>query len=354
MSINTDYNLGVYKLPQFVSNGKTIDIDSETLIQLGSGGLDYYLAPDLAVDASGGLHCVYANGNAHNSEDSFIAYRKSTSVTSEGVVWGSQVTLVPAIDSTITTNPSICVTNTGRILVHYGFHTTGLRQVWMLHSDDGGNNWSAVRRMTEDYALNQITGPCSPIVLEDNTILKSFYATNEVPGGAREGVIYRSTDNGDTFTYYTTMYPNSSGNLEEPSLIRRSDNLFISLARSDPHDSTFMLCSQNGKNWSWRQEAYPSIGKNPLAISPNGTIITLGRYSVAGADLKRSIFAYSNDGGKTWVWDFLIADLSRYMYAGVVWHSGIGKFISVVSVEVDGSTPFVGPTKLMNIIFNEV
>lgn len=353
MSINTDYNLGIYKLPRFVSNGKTVALDSSTLIQLGAGLADYFLAPDLAVDANGVLHLVYVNGSGHNSSDSVILYRRSTSVTSGGVVWGSPVTLVAAIADSVTTNPSICVTNTGRILIHYGFQPTGFRQVWMLHSDDGGNTWSAVRRMTEDYDDNQITGPCSPIVLADNTILKSFYARG-AGAGAREGVIYRSTDNGDTFTYYTTMYPISSANLEEPSLLRRSDNLFISLVRSDPASTTFIMYSQNGKNWSDKQVAYPSKGKDPIAKSPSGTLIAFGRYSVAGGDIDRSIVAYSNDGGKTWVWSFIGADSGRYMYAGVVWHAGIGKFISVVCSEVAGFPINNGPTRLECMIFNEV
>jgi hypothetical protein len=355
---NNQYSTTLYKKSDFNSNGKSsITFDTETIIETGSGTFDYISFADIAIDSGNIINLVYRNGSDHNlTLDGSIIHR--TDNADAGLTWNSGTVIVPARGGILITNPSITITSTGRMIVFFTKEVSPARESWLVYKDPG-QPWSAEIRVTTDYpSPGMIDGPGKAIEIS-GTLYKPYYA-RLTGSGNRDGVIYKSVDDGLTWTLHATMYPATSADYEEPTIFNNGDNLIIGLLRSDPLGSTRWIYSTDEdvfatvNSWSAptgttiMPEAATSNGKNPAAISPSKTILCMGRNTADG----RAIIYYSFNKSRTWAKVYADARTGKYMYGGVVWHPVISKFITVHSVEV--STPLTGPCALVCMRWNEL
>ena len=356
MSLISKYGLTIYKEPLFVSNGKTISIDvPEYSVESGGGTYDYLAFPALAISDTGKLYTVYRQGSDHNiTADGAITMRTSTD---NGVTWGASVDLVARDGSTFHSNPNIAVTSTGRIIVTYSINTNSGEQrvIWVITSDNDGGTWSSPSKMTDIYEPDgQISGVGCDLeyVKATNTLLMTFFA-RPTNAGKRAPVIFSSTDNGDTWAFYSNIRPIEAEDFEEPQFVLTPTGMISCLLRSDVENASFYTYSlDGGLNWSRPVQVIDSVGKNPIGVSPDSTLLSLGRHSIAGGDFFRATISNSQDEGATWNTQFLTDRGEAYMYGGVVWSAVIDKFIIVWSVEV--GTPFTGSCDLICKHISEV
>lgn len=356
MSLAGKYGLPTYRKPTFSSNGKSISFDAtEYEVIDGTGeAMDYPAFPDLAIDASNYLHVVFRNGSDHNSTNNAgVAYTKSTD---NGVSWSSPVEIVPSDESFLITNESIMISSTGRIIVVYNKQSGSNRDPFFIYSDNSGTSWSTEAAFSTEYAEGQVAGVSGGI--EDNgTIVWPFYGTY-VTGQKRNAVLFSSTDNGASWDKFTNITPSgllingSDPDFEEPVVRQMQSGLLVALLRSDPspHTGTWFVYSYNGVNWSWPVRVINSRGKNSLAVSPNGTLLSVGRDSNAAE--WRTIVSYSSDSGKSWTTQFIDSREGRAMYSGCVWSPAISKWVVVYATET--GTENLGPTIMVCKHISEV
>ena len=344
MSLSNIYGLNLYKGIKFIDNGKSVSIDVPTYdVEIGTGTFDYSFVPDLAIDSSGDLHLVYRKGSDHNTTlNGTIVYRKSTD---NGVTWSAESTVVPNDGAILLTNCSITYTSTGRLIVTYSKESGTTRTPYRRYSDDLGDTWSTEAIFSNEYGSGQwvsVTGAIEQV-------------------GKRNAVMFSSEDDGDTWTKFGDITPTPftftiGGNdpdFEEPTLFRLKSGIWACLLRSDPSPFTgsYMIYSYDLERWSWPKKVSDSRGKNPVCVTPSGTIISVGRNA---ADW-RTLLSYSTDGGKTWTSEYLDAITSAYMYAGVVWSHVINKAIVVYSYQTTGgATTTTGPCNIVCKHISEV
>lgn len=228
-----------------------------------------------------------------------------------------------------------------------------VRQMFM-YSDDEGITWTDPILLDESFVTPWAYGMPGNAIQYGSTILKPVYGT-DVGVSDYAGWLYRSTDNAVTWERWNTMYPagqlvpddTQSPNLEEPQLMIRGDGLLLSIHRSDPLHKTYVRYHLNGGDvsispWSTFFNAFPSIGGNALAVSPNGTIVGIGRLYDAVQSNQRPLVTSSFDGGKTWAYQNADSNIGQQEYGGVVWSQVAGYFILFYIVEK--GTAFTGPT----------
>jgi hypothetical protein len=360
--LNTLFNLGIKKRVSFVSNGKTLEFDAQQLLHdYTEGTFDQWLFPDIAYDTSTEIiHVVFRKGSGHNND--FNGYIAHYHLVWNGSSWTfTEQTPVRTAepDTWIITNPSIAVFASGRIYATYSkvlAAAQGSREKWCRYKDHG-EDWVAEFKMTEDYPIpGMIDGPGKAVQLPSGRVLIPNYAREDGSPSVREGPVYYSDSEGEegTFELLSVAFPQTD-NGEEPALIRRSDGLIIIAVRDDTLvDCRTKHSSDAGVTWSAYSTKFESKGKNPLAISPNGTIAAMGRAS--DANNNRSLIAWSTDGGATFTSDYIDDSTDHYLYGGVCWHSGLSKFVFVwATVPDDGEQGiFTDPGRMVLQTWNEV
>jgi hypothetical protein len=351
------YTTSLYKRSAFTPIGKSISFASETVIETGSGTLDYLAFPALAVGPTTNyMYLFYRRGSNHNNAlDGYIAFRKSTD---DGTTWSVETTITAAHATDLITDPRCIVTSTGRVIVMYtkiiGWVSGVAKpsQTWLKYSDDDGATWSSEIRMTTDYNSGQIGGPGNPIEIS-GTIYAPTYARPALTGN-REGNLYKSTDNGLTWTSHAIMYTAISMDYEEPNIVNNGDGLCIALLRSDSQQWTRsiyspienMFSSRNSWNATLQVDAFQSIGKNGVCATPSGLLVSTGRDVATG----RTVVAYSANRGQDWTKAFMDARTGTYEYGQFQYHPTYAKIIAVYAVEtVAGAT-----TQLICSRWNEV
>lgn len=355
MGFNETYNLGLKKpLPVFLSNNKTVSLGAETVIQTGSGGSEYMSFGDLAIDSSGKLHLVYRQGSGHNSgTDGHIRYSTSTD---GGATWSAATTIITnGSGNENTTNPAIIVTSTGRIIVTFNkqdLPTSELTQLpYLIYSDNGGSSWSSngydgsETLISNDIAyLNNISHP----VEVGGVLYMPLYSRVSVTSGNEYVLIYKSEDDGETWTAYNSSVTTGAFSAGETELLVRADGLWLIKSRGNGGGVRWSV--NGGVDW-WPDGIDISntpLSKNPMAQSPSGLIVTVARQ----LSTNYSIYGYSNDGGYTWAYDRIDSREGSNEYAGVVWDGVNQRFVSVYWVET--GTPFQSPTSMICRIINEV
>jgi hypothetical protein len=328
-----------------------------------SGGaiLDYISFAGLEIAIDNRMYWAYREGSDHNSSaNANIKIIRSNAVTNFNEITWSPASTVRASDGTNKyTNASVTITHTGRVIVFYtGFLGTSFN-LYYKYSDDLTTvsdvtmaTWSAQFEMTTDYPppTQFILGQGRAI--EYNNILYKACHASTNGGSNYEGPIYRSIDNGVTWTFHALMYASSVNQYEEACIDFLPDGTFIGLLRSNPNSTCSIIRSTNqGLTWSVPQVAFASRGKNAFAINPNTeTILAFGREPSGG----RTIYGWSRNGGtETWTSGFLDGRGGEYMYGDFRWHPGLNAFIGVYTTAAYQGTEFGGPTVAIQKVMYE-
>ena len=360
MNINTRYNLGVRKLlPEFISNGKTVTLGTETVIRVGSGGTDYFSFGDIKQSLNGRIHLAYRQGLGHNSgNDGHIKYCYSDD---GGSTFSSPVEVVTdGSGSFNTTNPALFVSSSGRILLFFAKQDlpTGLltQQSYLIYSDDGGATWSSDGydgseiKVSNDIAYMNIIG--SPIEMS-GILMLPMYGRVSVTSGNEYCMIYQSSNDGATWTLRSNVTDGTAAtvlNAGETSLLVRSDNsIFTNMRGNDGSAGNFSIWSRDG-GLTWDQKPYrlgTTRSKNPMATSPSGTILLCARDNAT----EYTVYGYSTNGLQSATYARIDSRTGQHEYSGVLWDFVRSRFLIVYFVET--GTPLSSPTDIIARIVTE-
>jgi hypothetical protein len=204
--VSVKYGLGLRRLvPDFISNGRSVSLGTETTIKTGVGSTEYLSFGDIKIDASGVIHHAYRQGSGHNlGNDGHIMYQKGT-WNGSSYTWSTAVQIVTNGSGTYnTTNPALTVTYTGRIICFYTKQDLPssllTQQTYLIYSDDGGNTWSSNGydgseiKVSNDIAYMNIIGSA---IEQDGLLLLPIYSRVSVTSGNEYVMCYSSSNNGE-------------------------------------------------------------------------------------------------------------------------------------------------------------
>ena len=189
-----------------------------------------------------------------------------------------------------------------------------IRRIGYSYSHDGGETWSE-SQLLPDPNPNHIS-QSDPVLTSDSQGYFYLSSTSRQPVAYynREMLIYRSTDNGMTFDYYSTAVPGSGFQGEDKEWIFTDpvptnptyDNIFI-LWRSfgTSYGIKFRKSADHGATWTNTVDV-SDIGSGQGANIASGTN---GDIYAVWVDYGL-IFDKSTDGGTTWGADHAIDYLS--------------------------------------------
>lgn len=196
---------------------------------------------------------------------------------------------------------------------------------YVMHSDDHGVTWSTPVQVNPGFAYPTSSFYGSPHQLPGATILMPFYGgeTAAVWQSQASGVpqlgtyvrLMRSTDDGATWSYYSTMMPSTPGNnYSETQLIRlpAPDGRLMAIIRTQQIIAsnavkTFYksFSSDNGLTWTTPIRTLTPGANNPGALDHvvNGTELFV--FSREAPDpligsVSPGFFSGTNDGGVRW------------------------------------------------------
>jgi hypothetical protein len=363
MTLITKYNLGLKKLlPEFTSNGRSVSLGSEVVIQVGAGANEYMSFGDLAIDDNGKLHLVYRQASGHNdAANGTVRYRTSVD---GGATWTSATTIIPdTSDAFNITNPAITITSTGRILVFFtkqDWPTSSLTQLtYLIYSDNGGTTWNSTGTDGNEILINNTTAYQNIIghaIALGSTLILPMYSRVSVTSGNEFAYTYKSVNDGLTWTFNSNITDGTSStilNAGETNLLERGDGLVMAFMRNNgasPATGNYVSWSRDG-GVKWLQKPYQAgtlRSKNAVAISPNGTILTVGRDN----STNYTMYGYSSDGGATFTYARIDSREGVHEYSGIVWDSFNNRFVVVYYVETGVTTD--SPTDIVLRYVNEV
>lgn len=365
------YNLSVKKFPRFISNGATLSIgsDEQVLVTGVAPTLDYPCFPTMVYESSGNrFHLFYKHGSSHNGDaDARIMYNRGTVTGIDGngnpvISWGTPSVLIAAVAGYSLTNPSVMWGFNNRMILKFQlFQGAPGQEVVFVYSDDYGDNWIGYNAglsprfyplMTTDFPP-----PNSMLATGEGIIYGTelWQPTHADENNTYVGGVYRSSDNGLTWTVNGYMFTSDANDFEEPVLLLRNDNLPLAFLRSGQlNTSSVKYTLDGGATWSTQQfNGFASDSKPSAAKFASGNIVVSGRLE-PDASGRRQTLAFSNDQGKSWViqnGDANHAGIS--MYASLVHHPPTNRIIAVYSYVQDSGTLTDGPTTMICKILSE-
>ncbi len=364
MSLVSKYNLSLRKLlPEFDDNGRTVSLGSETILRSGSGATEYFSFGDIKIDSSGVIHHMYRRGSGHNlGNDGHLLYQKGT-WNGSTYTWTSPAQIITNGSGVYnTTNPALTITSTGRIICFFNKQDLPssllTQQTYLIYSDDSGATWSSNGydgneiKVSNDRAYLNCIGSA---VEQGGILLFPMYSRTSVTSGNEYVVIYQSTDNGLTWTLRssptngTTSTLNNGG--ETCMLVRADGAIFLNIRGNNGNtQGNYVTWSLDGAV-TWYPKPYnigTTYSKNPMDISPSGTIVTVARdYSTF-----YTVYGVSINGLQTCTYNRLDNRSGGHMYGGVLWDTIRGHFVVVYYVET--GTQYQSPTDIVMRIITEV
>lgn len=188
-----------------------------------------------------------------------------------------------------------------------------------------------------------IDGPGAAILIGTD-LWKPVWTTT---GGTSSVMIYSSSDNGATWSYHSTITADALNPCDETCIVRLPNGDVMAFIRCN---TLSLMRTSRYTSGAWQALVTTNIsseGKNPVALSPQGNVIGLGRDRV-GSPVDRTIYFWNTDSTyTTWASDF-IDERYKYMYGGILWSTLQNKFIAQYAVEsVNEVTALQGPTILI-------
>lgn len=186
----------------------------------------------------------------------------------------------------------------------------GLRYLgaYVITSKDHGHTWSAPRFIeTKDMPFSDVEGPTdAPLELPDGSVVMGMIGENtHTDVNNRSAIMLRSTDQGQTWKYLSTMASDPGGRLGgflEPGLVRtRTGRIVAGLRNHGPDQSIWVTHSDDdGRTWApVRKTAMIGHPTDLIELADGRLMATYGiRTPHARPMGVRACF--SRDNGETW------------------------------------------------------
>jgi hypothetical protein len=195
---------------------------------------------------------------------------------------------------------------------YLGFYT--------VTSKDRGNTWSAPNYVSvQGMPFTDVEGPAdAPVAMPDGSLLLPLIGYN-VHGDMRNlaAVLLKSTDQGKTWTHFSTMASDPGGKLggfAEPGLLRLRSGALLVAMRNSTGNIWMAKSKDNGKTWS-EPKPSPLVGHpaDLTQLADGRVLCTYGirePYHGAPSGVRAS---YSSDEGDTWNVDDDVAIRSDFL-----------------------------------------
>jgi hypothetical protein len=241
--------------------------------------------------------CVAANGNnlhvvwydyRNDAGTGEIFYKRSVD---GGLSWGNDIRLTN--DPAVSENPSIAVSGS---VVHVVWQDKrdGNVEIYCKNSNDGGTNWSADTRLTNDLANS-----LDPSVAVFGSVVHVVWQDN------RDGnyeIYYKSSTNGGSTWGADTRLTNDVGNSSRPVAAVSGSNIHVAWNDNrDGNDEIYYKHSTDGGiTWSVdkRLTIDPAISQYPT-IAVSGAVVHVVWNDVRDGNYE-IYYKNSTDGGVNW------------------------------------------------------
>ena len=247
------------------------------------------------------LHAVWQDTRDGNGE---IFYKRSTN---EGLTWESDIQLTNLVSSK--SLPSISASGSN-IHIVWQDNRNSNAEIYYKRSTDGGSNWDADVRLTNNPAVSQ-----DAVTKAEGTAVNVIW--RDTRSGNYEIFYKRSTDNGNTWSADTMLTNHTTGLASSISLTSTGSNLHVAWSdsrNSDDYEIYYKRSTNGGISWGTDTRL-----TNELRISETPEITSnSNEVHVVWTDLRDSninsevYYKRSTDNGNTWSAD---TRLTIYAYA---------------------------------------
>lgn len=241
----------------------------------------------------------------HGGEGKLLVTRTINQNYSYDSTW--QVTVTGNPDSC--TNLSAGMTSTGRMVIGWK-SSRGGNFYNIAYSDNGALNWTAA----SGYSFTGTGFPFGRIQPIDGRIIAPFYTT----GTADSSFLISSTDNGVTWSFYSTVAASSTDTYTETDIAYVGIDSLIAIVRNDAISRCVQFKStNNGVTWTrvgGLNILQFSTNNSPIFIQwYNGNLWLLGGYRDPVGD--NSVFWYSKGFIKN-----VFSDTSQWSKRAAIYH----------------------------------
>lgn len=274
---------------------------------------DYDAFPSIALASNGDLVVVARRGSSHTSTfGDIVQYRSSDggdSWTTDGTIFSGATGILDSGHSADADLRDAGLTrlNNGDLLL-----TVSIRGVggsggsvpdgcrWATSSDDGAT-WSALHTLNDAFVG---FSRCStrPVQIGDGSLLWPIYGNDSGDGSSTRWIkVYRSTDDGATWSYLADIGSSSDGTGwgETSLVVSPTSGNVIAVVRNDLSDDLYRSVStDDGATWSAPSLVFADGSSSPQACySASGLLVLTQRVT---SDTNRGRILSSSDDGATW------------------------------------------------------
>lgn len=262
---------------------------------------NYLFSQAMILENTDDLRMTYRFGTAHNNAGGQIDMQLSTDL---GATWpGTGTTLATSSGSLDLRDNTILLSTSGRKIFAYDKRSpwNSLNISAVVRYTDGA--WADLASASE-YFLPYYSGPETSVVsspalqLPDDSIVIPGFANQS--GGTVFSVLWRSTDDGETFSTPEIIAQHVAIDYQEPQIRIASDGEWICLLRSEWNHHTWRTTSPDGSPGSWSApvDVNEMTGRPDFVEYLPGAWVQFGRYQTS-AD-SPGYYALSFDKCQTW------------------------------------------------------
>jgi len=246
--------------------------------------------PVIAVDSSNHLHVLWYDYTPGNAE---IYYKRSE-------YGGNSWTAATRItwNSGASTDPAVAVDSSNHLHVVWFDHTPGNAEIYYKRSEDGGNSWSAGRRLTWTTEFSQY-----PAIAVDSLNRLHVVWQDSLPGNYE--IYYVMSEDGGVSWTSPRRLTWTSGYSKYPAIsIDASDRLHMAWVDETPlNDEVYYKRSDDGgDNWTAGQRlTWTSGSSSDLAIVFGSSGNPYLFWDDNSSGLYEVYAKKSEDGGDSWL-----------------------------------------------------
>jgi len=245
--------------------------------------------PAIAIDSGNAIHVVWYDNTPNNYE---IYYKHSTN---GGTAWS--VTKRLAWTSGLSSAPALAVDSGDVIHVVWQDNISGNYEIYYKRSEDGGASWSATKRLTWTPQGSHL-----PVIAIDSGDTIHVVWSDDTPGNA--DIYYKSSvDGGETWSASKRLTWTSGKSSSPAMAIGAGDDIHIVWDDDTPEygDIYYKGSTDGGSTWSATKRITWTSDKThspAIAMDSSGTIHVIWEDSTPGN--LEIYYKRSADGGSTW------------------------------------------------------
>ena len=248
--------------------------------------------PDVVQIDEKTLLLVHNDGRQHAGNMGMFI-RRSTDL---GLTWSEPLKIYPSN----TNCPRLQKMSDGKLLVLADIGIKG-RPVVMFDSDDGGRTWTNERWLHPvKLGGHPAIVPTRVTELDDGSWLIGASYVEGRAGKVTDGhrlELYRSTDKGTTWKYWSEVDAWPPHSLDEPDFLLLPDGRLMTLTRDprgDGYPGAKAISSDNGKTWDVKPIPFSITGRTCIGQLNDGRVMVTFGTSV-GLDTCRAWIGYPDD-----------------------------------------------------------